>query len=101
VHFRRKLRVVAEPEVDDASVRLVEANHTITEVAIVCDENAALGMGNLEDLRVVQSPWVVAFDPGGVIPVCVAVVDEAGIGTLIQEEPHIVEPLYHNSEIVK
>lgn len=69
-------------------MRLAETEHELAKVTIVSNENSVLHASDLKNLCIVYSAWMVSSDPSRVAPLVQEVVDEAGISTLIQEEPH-------------
>lgn len=63
-----KLGVVAEPEEDHAGVRPLQAKDQIAEVQIRGNEDAPLGVGDVEDSRIGEPMRVLLADPRGVMP---------------------------------
>lgn len=53
---------------NDASVRLLQPNHQLTEVAVVGDEDAPLGAGDGEYLAISKRGGIVAGDGLGIVP---------------------------------
>ncbi len=65
-----------------------QPNDKITEIKVAGDENAALAMRYGEYILVWQSMWVFPANSRRIVTECQEVRNQAGVGTLIEQEPH-------------
>jgi hypothetical protein len=83
-----QIRLLAQPQVDDAGVGLPQPKHQLAKVTIVRDEDPLLGERELEHCPVRQSGSVLTADPGCIMTLGAKKLGEAGISTLIEQKAH-------------
>jgi hypothetical protein len=79
---------IAQAEVNDAAVRLTLAKHEFTEVAVICDQDAAVGAGNLENLLIGKTGSMNLGDKRSVVAQGIEIGCQSRAGALIEEKSH-------------
>ncbi len=78
--------VRSHAQVDDAGVRQAQSKHKFTEVAIIGDQDAVLSISDVQNLSVGQCRWIVASNPGSIVPALLQVHRNSGVATCVDQE---------------
>lgn len=80
--------VCAEAQVDHAHVRASFPDDEITEVTIVGDQDAILGICDPQDFDIGQPRWMLTSDSNRIVAETLKMWDQASVAALIEQKSH-------------
>lgn len=81
--------VVAESHINDSCVRMSPTEDKLSEVTVISDEDACIGVSETEHFNIWQ-PWrMLATDSDRIVAKTLKMRNQASIAALIEQKPHV------------